>query len=121
TTTNCLAKVTLGPLRLDDAEAPAAERDDRAGQVCGPVEVVHIGLALSLSGQGRLDEASVEGKRAVAANPNSAEAMRTLGTIELSRGRTSEAEPLLRRSADKAPEADVLGRLALIRGNLDQS
>ena len=121
TTNNRLAHVSLGSALLDDGEYAAAEREYRAGQGFRPAVVVHIGLALSLSGQGRLDEASVEGKRAVAANPNSPEAMRTLGTIELSRGRTGEAERLLRRSAEKAPEADVLGRLALIRGDLDQS
>ena len=115
---NSLAHVTLAGELLEEGDYVAAEREYRLGQSFRPAEVVHIGLADSLAGQGRLDEAAAEALRSVQANPNNAEALATVGTIELSRGRTAEAQQYLRRSVEKSPEPDVLAKLAFLRGDL---
>jgi tetratricopeptide (TPR) repeat protein len=118
---NKLAHVDLGGGLLEAGDYIGAERHYREAIGYQPAEVVYDGLALALIGQGRIDEASVAVNAAVKANPNSADALATLGSVELARGNNSGAEQALARSLQIKADPAVEGRLALSRGNFDHA
>jgi len=118
---NKLAHVNLGGGLLEAGDYVSAERHYREAIGYRPSEIVYVGLALALSGQGRLDEAGAAAHAAVKANPNSADALATLGSVELSRGNTAEAQQALARSLQMKTDTAVEARLALSRGHLDEA
>jgi tetratricopeptide (TPR) repeat protein len=119
TENNRLAHLNLAAAFYDAGDAGRAEVEYRAAAGYQPADVQHLGLALALSGQGKLDEAVKEAAEAMRINPANAEAMAALGTIELSRGRNAEAIVLLEKAAKLKPEPQTLGRLALARGDAE--
>jgi tetratricopeptide (TPR) repeat protein len=121
TANNHLAHVSLGGALLSTGDFLGAEHQYRQGAGFRPAEIVHIGLALSLAGQGRQNEATEEAREAVRMNPNSADTLATLGTIELSGGQTADAERMLRAAAAITTKSELLARLALSRGDFEES
>jgi tetratricopeptide (TPR) repeat protein len=121
TTNNKLAHFNLGGGFLEAGDYRAAEREYRQAEGFRPAEGVYIGLALALLRQEKVDAAADAARLALQANPNSADAAATLGTIELVRGRPGEAEPILARSVALRKDPLVMGRLSLARGQLEEA
>ena len=115
---NKFAHVNLGAGLLDAGDYLGAERHYRQAIGYQPAEIVYDGLALAHIGLGRLDDASAAAHAGVQANPNSADAFATLGSVELARGNTAEAQQALARSLQIKADPAVEARLALSRGNL---
>jgi protein O-mannosyl-transferase len=118
---NKLAHVNLGGGLLEAGDYVGAERHYREAIGYRPAEIVYDGLALALVGQGRLDDASAAAHAGVRANPNSADAFATLGSVELARGNTAEAQQALARSLQMKADPAVEARLELSRGNLNEA
>lgn len=85
----------------------------------------HIALLLALCWTRRLDEAGRSAERAVALDPNSADAITGLGTIRDFQGRHEEAVALYIRAHRLDPQFDMslhfLGRALLSLGRLDEA
>jgi Tfp pilus assembly protein PilF len=64
---------------------------------------VHLSLANALQDQGRLDEAIVHFRRAVALDPEGADARNNLGAALASKGLVDEAVTQFRRALDIRP------------------
>ncbi|HEX9500315.1 MAG TPA: tetratricopeptide repeat protein, partial [Thermoanaerobaculia bacterium] len=118
---NMLAHVNLAGALLEAGDYAAAEQHYEQAIGYRPQEIVYDGLALALIGQGKLDAATRAAESAVKANPKSAGALAILGSVELSRGDTANAERALSRSLQLKPDPAVAARLALARGQLDQA
>jgi tetratricopeptide (TPR) repeat protein len=118
---NKLAQVNLAAALLEAGDNAAAEQHYEQAIGYRPQEIVYDGLALALIGQGKLAAATRAAESAVKANPNSAEALAMLGSVELSRGDTANADRALSRSLRLKPAPAVAARLALARGQLDQA
>lgn len=121
TENNKLAHINLGAAYYDAGAHERAEEQYRAAEGFKPADVQHLGLALALTAQGKLDAAYPEAKAAHEANPNNADAASTLGTIELARGNAVAAAPLLERAASLSGDPMVRARLALARGKNDEA
>jgi protein O-mannosyl-transferase len=117
TENNGLAHVNLGAALYDEGQAGRAEAEYRAAAGYKPEDVQHLGLAMALGAQGKLDEAAKEAGEAVRINPANADAFAMLGTVELSRGHKTEAVAALQQASILKPDAQTLGRLALARGD----
>jgi tetratricopeptide (TPR) repeat protein len=115
---NALAHVNLGAALVAAGQPERAEAEYRAAEGFEPADIWHIGYALALSAQGKLDAAAAEGVAAVQAAPSNPLALSTFGAIELARGRNAEAITLLERASRIAPDPQTLGRLALARGDM---
>lgn len=118
---NRLAHLNLGEAFLGEGDFPAAEREYRAAAGQQPADVVYLGLALALEGEGKLDNAAQAARRAVEVNPNNADALDALGSIELARGNTAEAIRILGMTASRKNDPAVLARLALARNDLAEA
>jgi Flp pilus assembly protein TadD len=118
---NSLAHVNLGETLLEQGDYAAAEREYRAGISFQPTDIVHTGLALALAGEGKLDDAAAEARKARAANPNSADALDALGSIELSRGNLDEAVRILGQTAQRKNDPAVLARLAVAKNDVAEA
>ena len=118
---NKLAHVNLGGGLLEAGDYAAAEKHYQQAIGYRPEEIVYDGLAVALVGQGKLDAAARAAETAVKANPNSSDALATLGSVELARGDTAGAERALSKSLQLKTEPGVAARLALARGQLEQA
>lgn len=116
TNDNRLAHVNLGAALVESGQPERAEAEYRAAAGFKPADVLHLGLALALSAQGKTEASAEEAAAAVSAAPSNAEALATYGAIELALGRNAEAATLLEKAARIAPDPLTLGRLALARG-----
>ncbi len=119
--TNRLAHLNLGGALLEVGEYEAAEREYRQAEGYRPAEFVYTGLALAFAGEGKLDAAADAARRAIQVNPNSADAVATLGSTELARGDMVAAERALARSLQLKDDPGVAARLALARGQLEKA
>lgn len=119
TSNNKLAHVNLGGGFLVAGDYAAAERQYRQAEGFKPAETVYIGLTYALSGQGKVEAAAETARKALDANPNSADAARALGSMELALGRMQEAERALRRSLQLQSDPAVAAQLALSRGQME--
>ena len=118
---NKLAHVNLGGGLLDAGDYVNAERHYQQAIGFRPEEIVYDGLAFALIGQGKLDAAASAAATAVKMNPRSADALATLGSVELARGKTADAERALTRSLQQKSDPGVAARLALARGQLNEA
>ncbi len=121
TSNNKLAHINLGGGLLEAGEYARAEREYREAEGFKPADTAYIGLALALSGQGKIEAAAGAARNAFEANPNSAEAATTLGSMELALGRLPEAERALTRSLQLRDDPAVAARLALARGEVERA
>ncbi|PYQ49974.1 MAG: hypothetical protein DMF59_12125 [Acidobacteria bacterium] len=118
---NKLAHVNLASGLLESGDYAKAQRHYQQAIGYRPEEIVYDGLAIALTGEGKLDAAARAAQTAVKMNPNSAEAFATLGSVELARGNRADAERALSRSLQLQPDPGVAARLALTRGQLEQA
>lgn len=118
---NKLAQQNLAGALLDEGDYAGAEPHFRAAIGLPAGDLVHAGLALALSGQGKLEEAAKEARLAVEANPKNMDALDALGSIELARGNTAEAEKVLGRTSQQKNDPAVLARLALAKNDLPEA
>lgn len=85
----------------------------------------HTSLALALAWMRRLDEAEAPAERAVALNPNFADAYTVLGNIREFQGRYEDAVALYTRAHRLDPQFDLslhfLGRALLSLGRFDEA
>jgi tetratricopeptide (TPR) repeat protein len=125
TKNNRLAHLNFGAALFDDHQFARAEAEYRAAAGFRPADLQHLGLALALHAQGKLDEAVSEAEQALRANPANAEARAALYDARIGYGaflngagrddeatRQFEAACLLRPAA---PEPHVY--LALVKAN----
>lgn len=117
TENNRIAHMNLGAALLDSGQAPRAETELRAASGL-PTEVQHLDLALALSAQGKYEEAVKEAAAAVRINASNADAWTAYGEIELARGRTEEAIPLLEKAVQFKAAPETLGTLSYARAQL---
>jgi protein O-mannosyl-transferase len=118
TENNALAHLNLGAALVEAGQPGRAEEEYRAAAGFEPAGVWHLGYALALSAQGKLEAAAAEGAAAVEAAPSNAQALAAYGAIELARGRKAEAASILEKASRIAPDPQTLGRLALARGEM---
>jgi Flp pilus assembly protein TadD len=118
---NKLAHQNLASAMLDEGDYAEAEAHYRAAIGLPAADIVHTGLALALAGEGKLNDAAAEARRALAANPNSADALDALGSIELSRGNVDEAARILGQTAQRKSDPAVLARLAVAKNDVAEA
>jgi Flp pilus assembly protein TadD len=121
TSDNKLAHVNLGGGLLERGDYEAAEREYTQAEGFKPASAVYIGLALALSGQGKVDAAADAARRATEASPENSDAWANLGYIELARGKTAEAERALSRALQLKSDPATSARLFMARGQLKEA
>jgi protein O-mannosyl-transferase len=118
---NKLAHLNLAGGLLELREYEEAERHYRQAIGYRPEEIVYDGLALALVGEGKFDAAIRAAQTAVKVNPDSADALAMLGSIELALGNNVDAERAFARALQLKFDPGVSARLALTRGKSDQA
>jgi tetratricopeptide (TPR) repeat protein len=121
TSNNKFAHLKLGDGLLERGDYEAAEREYRSAEGFKPAANVYRGLALALSGQGKLAAAAEAAKRATEANPNSFDAWANLGYIQLARGNAAQAQDSLTRSLLLKSDPAVSAHLFMARGQLQEA
>ena len=121
TTNNKLAHLNMAGGLLERGDYEGAEREYRQAEGFKPASTVQIGLALALSGQGKVDAAADAAKRATEASPDNSDAWASLGYIELARGKTSEAQIALSHALQLKSDPATSARLFMTRGQLKEA
>lgn len=121
TSNNKLAHLNMAGGLLERGDYEGAEREYRQAEGIKPASAVHIGLALALSGQGKVDAAADAARRATEASPDNFDAWANLGYIELARGKTAEAQGALTRALQLKSDPATSARLFMTRGQLKEA
>lgn len=118
---NAIAHNNLGAAVLDELRYAEAAEQFRAAVAIAPSEASHLGLGTALTGLGDSTGAAASYRAALALNPNSAEAYRGLGTIELAAGRTNEAVALFERALALREDPQTRAIIATAREQYDEA
>jgi Flp pilus assembly protein TadD len=117
------AHLALGKALLDDRKDPAgAAREFQAAlAISSNSAPAHHSLGAAYAAMGRLDDAASEYRRAIEIDPSNERRYRELATVEMRRGRKTEAARLLTRSAAMTGDPAAQGAVALERGDLKEA
>jgi protein O-mannosyl-transferase len=117
------AHFALGKALLDDRKDPAgAAREFQAAlTISSNSAPAHHSLGAAYAAMGRLDDAASEYRRAIEIDPSNERRYRELATVEMRRGRKTEAARLLTRSAAMTSDPAAQGAVALERGDLKEA